>query len=169
MRHPELPASELVLWEPCHGRRDKGRPHITYIDTGYLPQPCIDTLKTDTGLGHVHEIQTLMEDRDQWRNAIHNSRVGVGWRPRIASSHHYYKGFGILHFFKIADSHHLNLWKILIWYHEINIINDLSTPNLVKLDLIYMSLQRFCYSAFFQDGHPAIILSYEKSWFGIMK
>ena len=68
VRHPELSASELILWEPSHGRRDRGRPHITYIDT----------LKRDTGLGHVHEIRTLMEDRDQWRNAIHNSRVGVG-------------------------------------------------------------------------------------------
>ena len=80
VRHPELSASELILWEPSHGRRDRGRPHITYIDT----------LKRDTGLGHVHEIRTLMEDRDQWRNAIHNSRVGVGSQvmPRCAQVHY---------------------------------------------------------------------------------
>jgi hypothetical protein len=68
VRHPELVASELVLWEPIHGRRGRGRPHSTYIDT----------LKRDTGLSDVSEIRSLMGDRDMWKAAIRNSRVGVG-------------------------------------------------------------------------------------------
>ena len=59
---------ELVLWEPIHGRRGRGRPHSTYIDT----------LKRDTGLSDVSEIRSLMGDRDMWKAAIRNSRVGVG-------------------------------------------------------------------------------------------
>ena len=67
VRHPELTACQLVLWEPTHGRRSRGRPHATYIDT----------LKRDTGLSSVAEIRTLMEDREQWRAAVKMSRVGV--------------------------------------------------------------------------------------------
>ena len=68
VRHPELVASGLILWEPTHGTRNRGRPVATYVDT----------LKRDTGLGSTDEIRTLMEDRDQWRAAIRRSRVGVG-------------------------------------------------------------------------------------------
>lgn len=67
MRHPELTASQLILWEPTHGRKSRGRPHATYIDT----------LKRDTGLSSASEIRTLMEDREQWRTAVKNSRVGI--------------------------------------------------------------------------------------------
>ena len=67
VRHPELTACDLILWEPTHGRKTRGRPHTTYIDT----------LKRDTGLNNTTEIRSLMEDRDQWRAAIRNSRVGV--------------------------------------------------------------------------------------------
>ena len=67
VRHPELTASQLILWEPTHGRKSRGRPQATYIDT----------LKRDTGLDGVAEIRTLMEDREQWRAAVRNSRVGV--------------------------------------------------------------------------------------------
>jgi hypothetical protein len=38
-RHPELGAQPLVLWEPSHGCRGRGRPKAS----------CIDTLKRDTG------------------------------------------------------------------------------------------------------------------------
>ena len=31
-RHQELPASKLVLWEPTHGHRLRGRPTPTYVD-----------------------------------------------------------------------------------------------------------------------------------------
>ena len=68
VRHPELVASELVLWEPAHGSRGIGRRHATYIDS----------LKRDTGLKETAEVRTLMEDRQRWRAAIHGSRVGVG-------------------------------------------------------------------------------------------
>ena len=66
VRHPELTASEMILWEPIHGKKSRGRPHTTYIDT----------LKRDTGLNSTMEIKTLMLDRDQWKEAIRNSRVG---------------------------------------------------------------------------------------------
>ena len=68
VRHPELVASELVLWEPAHGSRNPGRRRATYIDS----------LKRDTGLNETTEVRTLMEDRQRWRMAIHGSRVGVG-------------------------------------------------------------------------------------------
>ena len=68
VRHPELTASGLVLWEPTHGKKSRGRPQATYIDT----------LRRDTGLNSAPEIQTLMEDREMWRAAIRDARVGVG-------------------------------------------------------------------------------------------
>ena len=68
MRHPELTASQLILWEPSHGRRYRGGRHATYIDT----------LRRDTGLDSVAEIRALMEERTEWRAAIRRSRVGVG-------------------------------------------------------------------------------------------
>ena len=68
VRHPELSACELILWEPTHGQRSRGRPHTTYVDT----------LRRDTGLSSTSELQTLMGDREQWRAAIKCSRVGVG-------------------------------------------------------------------------------------------
>ena len=40
----------------------------------------------DTGLSNASEIRRLMQDRDEWRAAIRDSRVGVGWRPRIAQN-----------------------------------------------------------------------------------
>ena len=67
VRHPELKANEMILWEPTHGKKSRGRPHATFIDT----------LKRDTGLNSTTEIKTLMRDRDEWRAAIWRSRVGV--------------------------------------------------------------------------------------------
>ena len=66
VRHTELTASEMILWEPTHGKKSRGRPHATYIDT----------LRRDTGLQSTVEMKTLMMDRDEWRAAIRNSRVG---------------------------------------------------------------------------------------------
>ena len=68
VRHPELVASGLVLWEPAHGSRSAGGRRATYIDA----------LKRDTGLTVTAEVRTLMVDRQRWRAAIHDSRVGVG-------------------------------------------------------------------------------------------
>ena len=69
VRHPELVASNLILWEPKHGIRNRGRPATTYIDT----------LRRDTGLSNTGEIRALMINSDLWRAAIRDSRVGVGW------------------------------------------------------------------------------------------
>ena len=66
--HPELVASNLILWEPKHGTRSRGRPATTYIDT----------LRRDTGLSNTGEIRALMINSDLWRAAIRDSRVGVG-------------------------------------------------------------------------------------------
>ena len=68
VRHPELAACELVLWEPSHGSRSTGRRQTTYIDT----------LKRDSGLSVTSEMRTLMESREDWRVAIRKSRAGVG-------------------------------------------------------------------------------------------
>ena len=65
IRHPELVASELVLWEPTLGNRNNSGRHTTYIDC----------LKRDTGLSNTAEVKTLMEDRLRWRAAIHDPRL----------------------------------------------------------------------------------------------
>ena len=77
LRHPKLTASELILWEPSHGKKTRGRPHATFLDI----------LKRDTGLSSASEIRTLVDDRDEWRATIRDSQNGSGWCPRIASSH----------------------------------------------------------------------------------
>ena len=59
-RHPELCASKLVLWQPTHGRKDRGRPKQDYIAT----------LKTDTGVNDSVELGTLMSDRAVWRGHV---------------------------------------------------------------------------------------------------
>ena len=56
VRHPELVASGLVLWEPAHGSRNAGGRRATYIDA----------LKRDTGLNETAEVRTLMVDRQRW-------------------------------------------------------------------------------------------------------
>ena len=59
--HPELTAREVILWEPSHGKRPRGRPHATFVGT----------LKGDTGPSSASEIRTLMVHRNQkfpsWR------------------------------------------------------------------------------------------------------
>ena len=59
-RHPELTASRLLLWEPKHGTRSRGRPALTYVDN----------LRKDTGLSNTGEIAGLMADRLLWRRHI---------------------------------------------------------------------------------------------------
>ena len=65
-RHPELNTQKLVLWEPSHGQRGRGRPKTSFIDT----------LKRDTGAANVGELASLMGDRDLWK-----SRVSARLRP----------------------------------------------------------------------------------------
>ena len=63
-RHPELVANRLLLWEPSHGVRSRGRPAITYVDS----------LRADTGLNDTGEMGGLMADRVLWRQRI-NTRT----------------------------------------------------------------------------------------------
>ena len=58
-RHEELSAKRLVLWEPTHGTKSRGRRQLTYVDT----------LRRDTGLT-AGEIGTCMQAREEWRSII---------------------------------------------------------------------------------------------------
>jgi len=55
-RHPDLPAGKVVLWEPTHGCRRRGRQRGTFLDT----------LKKDAGLESIEELRTCMEDGGDW-------------------------------------------------------------------------------------------------------
>ena len=70
LRHPELPAGALVLWEP-----DRVNGRVSKRDT------YIDNLKRDVGLPKTKEttgeLQNLMENEGVWGRRIHDSRVGV--------------------------------------------------------------------------------------------
>ena len=65
VRHPEEEASKLVLWQPLHGYRKRGRRAVNYIDT----------LKEGTGLESTDELKTAMMDRKSWRNRASSRRV----------------------------------------------------------------------------------------------
>ena len=54
------PVSDLVLWQPKHGKRQKGCPAKTFIDI----------LKEDTGLNNEQELATCMEDRSVWKKIV---------------------------------------------------------------------------------------------------
>ena len=56
-RHQELPAGKLVLWEPKHGHRSRGR----------LAQTYVDLLRNDVGLQETSEIVRCTENRDDWK------------------------------------------------------------------------------------------------------
>ena len=56
-RHKELLAGELVLWEPTHGRRGRGRPSATFIDT----------LKRDLGTDDKLKLEVCMTNQEDWR------------------------------------------------------------------------------------------------------
>ena len=59
-RHPDLGAHRLILWEPTHGQRGRGRPATTYVDQ----------LKRDAGVSDTRELSWMMEDRDVWRTIV---------------------------------------------------------------------------------------------------
>ena len=63
-RHPELSTQKLVLWEPTHGRKSRGRPRSTFVNT----------LMRDTGATSVNELASLMEARDVWRGHVRSRR-----------------------------------------------------------------------------------------------
>ena len=66
-RHPELPAQKLILWEPTHGQRGRGRHRTDFIEV----------LKRDTGATNTNELATLMEDRDVWRSHARSRRLAT--------------------------------------------------------------------------------------------
>ena len=70
VRHNEEEASKLILWQPQHGKRKRGKPKTTYVDT----------LLEDTGLATTGEIRTAMMDKADWRGRIHMVRAGA--RPK---------------------------------------------------------------------------------------
>ena len=59
-RHHEEIAGQVLLWEPIHGNRKRGRPAISYVDC----------LKRDTGLKSVEKLRRCMVDRSTWRTII---------------------------------------------------------------------------------------------------
>ena len=59
MRHPELAASSLVLWQPSHGQASRGR-----ALTNFVENLCKDTSLTR------EELPAVMKDREQWRAIV---------------------------------------------------------------------------------------------------
>ena len=55
--------SDLLLWQPLHGKRSRGRPPKSYID-----QLMEDTERT------LDELPTSMNDRDGWKSCVINCR-----------------------------------------------------------------------------------------------
>ena len=58
-RHDDEIAHDILFWDPKHGQRGRGRPHINYIDMR----------RQDTRLDPA-ETQNLMNDRVLWRERI---------------------------------------------------------------------------------------------------
>ena len=63
-RNKDELASELVLWRPLHGNRTCGRPSKTYVDQ----------LADDNGC-EIEDLQTLMVDRDRWKDNVNTCRA----------------------------------------------------------------------------------------------
>ena len=57
--------SQLLTWQPTHGKSNVGRPHKTY------PQQLVE----DVGCHNINELKTLMLDRDEWRERTRLVRV----------------------------------------------------------------------------------------------
>ena len=57
-------SSEVLLWEPSHGKRSRGRPRKTYVD-----QLIADTAYT------YEDLANLMDDRDRWKELVNESRA----------------------------------------------------------------------------------------------
>ena len=56
--------SDLLLWEPKHGARKRGRPALTYVDQ----------LQNDTDLS-IAELKNIMENRKEWVKLVNGVRV----------------------------------------------------------------------------------------------
>ena len=59
-----VPFVYLLLWEPKHGARKRGRPALTYVDQ----------LQNDTGLS-IAELKNIMENRKEWMKLVNGVRV----------------------------------------------------------------------------------------------
>ena len=65
--------SELLLWEPKHGARKRGRPAATYIDQ----------LRNDTGLS-IAELKSTMGNRKEWMKLVNGVRVRTSLKTGFA-------------------------------------------------------------------------------------
>ena len=63
-RRPEETIHQLLLWEPKHGKRSRGRPRATFMEQLYR----------DTNL-RKEELTTAMQDREKWRKIVKVVRV----------------------------------------------------------------------------------------------
>ena len=63
-RHPEIALNSVLLWEPAHGKANRGRRKLTFTDI----------LKKDVGVDNCTELASLMMERDCWRNCVHRVR-----------------------------------------------------------------------------------------------
>ena len=59
-RRTELSTQKLVLWQPTHGHKGRGRPRTDYVET----------LKRDTGATSASKLATLMSSREVWRSHV---------------------------------------------------------------------------------------------------
>jgi hypothetical protein len=56
-RHPELATSRLILWEPGHGHRQRGRQRMTYVDV----------MRRDANAETSSELASCMKNREDWK------------------------------------------------------------------------------------------------------
>ena len=56
-RHPELPASNLILWETTHGHRQRWRQKMAYVQM----------LRRDANADNIDELASCMGNREDWR------------------------------------------------------------------------------------------------------
>ena len=71
-RHPEEPASKLVLWQPTEGKRSRGKPATTFIDN----------LMADTGLNNIRDLEAAMKDREYWRQLVNEDMQRLDGQPK---------------------------------------------------------------------------------------
>ena len=57
IRHTELSAYQLIVWEPTQSKANRGRRRLNYVDM----------LRKDTSLLEKQEIRISMLDRNVWR------------------------------------------------------------------------------------------------------
>ena len=58
-------ASDVIIWQPTHGKRNRGRPRRTYFHQH------LDDILCD-----LNEIKKAMEDRYGWRKIVKTTRYG---------------------------------------------------------------------------------------------